>query len=387
MSTPEGSLPPPSASPIPVMRPWIGEAEIVAVSTALRSGWIAQGPQVAAFEREFARCLGTSHAIALSSGTSALELALTLLGIGPGDDVIVPSLTFIATANAVCRVGARPVFADISPTTGTVTATTIEQALTSMTAAAIVVHQAGVPADTEAISRRLPGLPLIQDAACAAGSMTRGQPTAADALLAAWSFHPRKLVTTGEGGMLTTSDAALAERARSLREHGTDAPAALRHHRSIPHREAYTEIGFNMRMTDIQAALGRVQLSRLPALVERRRHLAEHYADCLRADSRLRITGDPDYGQTNYQSLTLHLGPAVPIATTEVLRRLSERGIMGRHGIMAVHRQRAYSSRQHPPLPATEEWTDRSMILPLFHQMTVDDVSRISECILMAVAS
>ncbi len=377
----------PVTSSIPLMRPWVDEAEVMAVANTIRSGWIAQGPQVMAFEREFARHMDLPHAVALSSGTSALEMALTLLEIGPGDDVVVPSLTFIATANAVRRVGARPVFADVSPVTGTLTAATIEQALTPVTAAAIVVHQAGVPADTESISARLPSLPLIEDAACAAGSMTRGRATASGALLAAWSFHPRKLITTGEGGMLTTTDHDFARRARRLREHGTDIPAAVRHNDASPRRESYGEVGFNMRMTDIQAALGRVQLARLAALVEQRRQLAEHYAEHLSVDPRLTLMGDPDYGLTNYQSLCLRLGPDVSVNPTDVLHSLAEQGITGRHGIMAIHRQPAYRDHGHVALPVTDELTERTMILPLFHQMTRGDVRRIARHVLRAVAA
>jgi perosamine synthetase len=361
------------------------EAEVMAVTSAIRSGWIAQGPQVSAFEREFSRALGVPYAVALSSGTSALEMALTLLGIGPGDDVLVPSLTFIATANAVSRVGARPIFADVSPTTGAVTATTLTQARTAATAAAIIVHQAGIPADVDAIALAIPDLPIIEDAACAAGSLTRGRPTGSQARLAAWSFHPRKLVTTGEGGMLTTTDGHLAERVRSLREHGTDSPAAVRHAAGSPARESYLARGFNMRMTDVQAALGRVQLTRLHGIVQRRRELAAVYADHLAGDPRIMMMSDPDYGVTNFQSLWVRLSPELALTTSALLRHLHDHGITGRHGIMAVHRQPAYRDREHGPLPVTDELTDRSVILPLFHQMTHHDVARVSACVLEAV--
>ncbi|HEX7302508.1 DegT/DnrJ/EryC1/StrS family aminotransferase, partial [Lentzea sp.] len=217
---------------IPVMRPLLGEEEAQAAAEAVRSGWVAQGPRVREFEEAFAASVGAGHGIAVSSCTTGLHLAVHVLGIGPGDEVVVPSLSFIATANSVRYTGATPVFADVELATGNLTASTVEPVLTERTRAVMVVHQAGVPADVDAIKALCEprGIAVIEDAACASGSTYKGGPVGANALLAAWSFHPRKLITTGEGGMVTTDDPEWVVRLKRLREHGMSVSAADRHH-------------------------------------------------------------------------------------------------------------------------------------------------------------
>ena len=203
-----------------VMQPWLGEEEIAAVTEVLRSGWVAQGPRVAAFEQAFAARVQSRTGVAVSSCTTGLHLALVVAGVGPGDDVVLPSFSFIATANAATYVGARPVFADVDLTTGNVTAETVERALTPRTRAVIAVDQGGVPVDLDPIRQLCDarGITLVEDAACAAGSTYHDRPVGTGAAITAWSFHPRKLVTTGEGGMVTTDDEAWGARARTLRE-------------------------------------------------------------------------------------------------------------------------------------------------------------------------
>ena len=268
---------------IPIMRPWLGAEEAVAVEGVLASGWVAQGPKVAEFEAAVCGALGAPHGVATTSCTTALHLALHALGVGPGDEVVVPSLSFIATTNAPRYVGARPVFADVDLETQNLTAETVERALGPSTRAVIVVHQAGMPADVDAIAAicESRGVAVVEDAACAIGSTYRGRPVGAGDNLVALSFHPRKLLTTGEGGMLLTSDAALARRLRRLREHGMAVSAHDRHASRSVVVEAYEELGFNYRMTDLQAAVGLVQLGRLDAMVVERRSLADRYRDAL----------------------------------------------------------------------------------------------------------
>lgn len=357
---------------IPVMRPWLGAEEAAAAAEAVSSGWVAQGPRVAAFEQAFAAHIGASHAVALSSCTTGLHLALVAAGIGAGDEVIVPSLSFIATANCARYVGGVPVFADVDGTTQNLTPATVEPCLTPRTRAVILVDQAGVPADLDAMRALCEprGIAVIEDAACAVGSVYRGRPAGARAHLAAFSFHPRKLLTTGEGGMLVTSDADVAARLRRLREHGMDVSAADRHLSRKPVIERYLELGFNFRMTDIQAAIGLVQLGKLDQMIARRRALASRYQDSLAAIPGITTATDPAYGTTNYQSFWVLLPDDFPVSRDELMRRMAEAGASARRGIMAAHLEPAYADVAHRPLPVTERLTARSLILPLFHDMT-----------------
>jgi dTDP-4-amino-4,6-dideoxygalactose transaminase len=270
-----------------------------------------------------------------------------MLGVGPGDEVVVPSFSFIATANCAVYVGATPVFADVEAEHGNLSVRTVEAALTERTRAVVVVDQGGFPVDVapirELCERR--GIALVEDAACAAGSRYRGAPVGAGGTMVAWSFHPRKLLTTGEGGMLTTSDPDVADRARRLREHGMNISAAARHQSRQPIIESYLEVGFNYRMTDIQAAVGLVQLG-------------------------IRTVRDPDWGESNFQSFWVELRDEYPLSRNELLGVLAENGVSARAGIMAAHRQPAYADLAHTELPTTERLTDHTLILPLFHAMT-----------------
>jgi perosamine synthetase len=313
--------------------------------------------------------------VATSSCTTALQLALRVVGVGPGDEVVVPSFSFIATANAVRYTGATPVFADVDAETGNLTARTVEPVLTGRTRAVMAVHQAGMPADIAALRALCDPreVPVVEDAACAAGSTYAGRPVGAGALLAAWSYHPRKLLTTGEGGMVTTDDPEWAVRLRRLREHGMTVSAADRHAAGSVMVEEYAEVGFNYRMTDMQAAVGLVQLGRLPAMVARRRELAARYQTALSKVDGLRCSRDPDHGTTNYQSFWVVLPEDYPGTRNGVLAALAERGISGRRGIMASHLEPAYRDHPHVPLPVSEHLTARSLILPLYHQLTEDE--------------
>ncbi|MFE1882024.1 DegT/DnrJ/EryC1/StrS family aminotransferase [Streptomyces diastatochromogenes] len=368
-----------STDRIPVMIPWLGEEEARAASDAVLSGWVAQGPRVAEFERAFAERVGAEHGIAVSSCTTALHLSLVALGLGPGDEVVVPSLSFIATANAVRYVGAEPVFADVDAATGNLTTSTVDAVRTPRTKAVLAVHQGGVPADVHSLRAACAewDLPLVEDAACAIGSTVGGKPVGHGALIAAWSFHPRKLVTTGEGGMVTTDDAEWAARLRRLREHGMNASAADRHASNRPVLESYLEVGFNYRMTDVQAAIGLVQLGKLDAMIARRRELAARYGALLLDVPGLTPVRDPAHGHSNFQSYWVLLDEDFPVGRDDLLAALAEAGVSARRGIMAAHLEPAYADHPRAPLPVTEHLTRDSLILPLFHTMTEAQQDRV----------
>ena len=369
---------------IPVAKPLLGEQEAEAARRAILSGWVTQGPEVAAFEKEFGIAVGAAHACAVSNCTTALHLALLTLGVGAGDEVITVSHSFIATASCVRYCGAVPVFVDIEPGTFNMNPALIERAITPRTKAVLCVHQMGMPCDLAAIleiaQRR--GLPVIEDAACATGSEILwngkweriGRPHGD---IACFSFHPRKLVTTGDGGMLTTNNAEHDARFRLLRQHAMNVSDATRHSARQVMFESYGEVGYNYRMTDIQGAVGRVQLQRLPEIIERRRLLAGRYREGLEG-SGFGMPTEPAWARSNWQSFCVRLPDA--LEQLDAMQSLLELGVATRRGIMCAHLEQPYSAgsaARWESLPESERAQRRSIILPLFHTMTVDEQDRV----------
>ena len=268
---------------IPITIPYLGEEEERAAQAAIRSGWVTQGPKVAQFERAVADYCGTAEAVAVSSCTTALHLALLVLEVGPGDEVICPSMSFIATANSIRYTGATPVFADVDPRTYNLDPDAVEALITRRTKAILVVHQIGLPADIDrflALAEKY-GVKIVEDAACAIGSRYKGKPIGGHTEMACFSFHPRKVITTGEGGMITTNNVDYAKRLRLLRQHGMSVPDTVRHGAKRVIIEQYVCLGYNYRMTDIQAAIGIEQMKKLDWIVRRRRELASRYTEAL----------------------------------------------------------------------------------------------------------
>jgi len=379
---------------IPVARPWLDEQDAEAARRAILSGWVTQGPEVAAFEREFAAAVGAPHACAVSSCTTALHLALLAVGVGPGDEVITVSHSFIATANAVRYCNAMPVFVDVTADTFNIDPSLVEPAISDRTKAILVVHQLGMPCDLPPILTlaRRRGIPVIEDAACAIGSELLwdghwervGKPHAD---IACFSFHPRKLLSTGDGGMLTTRDQKLDARFRLLRQHGMTVPDTVRHASSHVVFEEYSVPAYNYRMTDIQAAIGREQVKRLPAIVERRRTLAVTYAEYLRGIPGVIPATEPAWARTNWQSYTVRLQP--PLEQRRVMQCLLDEGISTRRGVMNAHREPAYppgSWRATGPLTRGEQAQDTVIVLPLYHQMTDEDQQRVVAALRRAVS-
>lgn len=370
---------------IPIALPLIGEEEAAAAREVVLSGWLSQGPQVAAFEHEFAALVGAAHASAVSNCTTALHLALQALEIGPGDEVITASHSFIATANCIRYTGATPVFADIDPATYNVDPARVAEAITPRTRAILAVHQMGMPCDLASLLTLAErhGLALIEDAACAAGSQINlngrwdliGKPHGD---IACFSFHPRKVITTGEGGMLTTADARRDRTFRLLRQHGMSVSDAVRHGASSVIFEDYVVTGYNYRMTDMQAAIGRKQLTRLPDIVARRRAVADRYRELLGDIDGLVLPAEPAWARSNWQSFCVRLPDDAE--QKDIMQGMLDQGIATRRGIMCSHREPPYATDAlRQKLPESERAQDHSILLPIYAQMDEADVVRVAD--------
>lgn len=372
---------------IPIAQPLLDAAEADAAREAVLSGWISQGPQVAAFEREFATVVDAPHACAVSNCTTALHLALLAAGVQPGDEVITASHSFIATANSIRYCGATPVFVDIDPETYNIDPARVAEAVTDRTRAVLAIHQMGMPCDLPAllsITNRH-GIVLIEDAACAIGSQINiggqwdpiGKPHGA---IACFSFHPRKVITTGEGGMLTTINPDWDRKIRLWRQHGMSVPDTVRHGSQQVIFESYLFVGYNYRMTDMQAAIGRKQLQRLPQIIARRRALASHYAELLDNIEGLILPSEPEWARSNWQSYCVRLPKRVD--QRAVMQNLLDQGIATRRGIMCSHREMPYlCEKQRHDLQQSELAQDHAILLPIYAQMTHEDQARVASAL------
>ena len=372
---------------IPITRPYLGDEEVAAAAEVIRSAWLSQGERVQGFEQAVAGYVGAAEGVAVSNCTVALHLALKAIGIGPGDEVICPSFTFIATANAIIYAGARPVFVDIDEHTYNLDPELAESAITNRTRAIMPVDQIGLAADIPAFKQIADrhGLHLVEDAAPSLGASIGTTRLGGFGHLTCFSFHPRKSITTGEGGVITTDDVEAAAWLRRVRSHAASTSDLQRHRSSSVAFEEYRELGFNYRMTDIQAAIGVVQMRRLDSILAERRRLAERYMQLLGGCEWLSLPYEPAGRPHTFQSFCIRLDPACD--RERIMSELAGRGVATRRGVMAIHLEPYYRDLQgRIELPVTEACAEETMLLPLYFGMTEAEQETVAEALLTAGA-
>lgn len=310
---------------------------------------------------------------------------MIVAGVGPGDEVICPSMSYIATANSIMYVNATPVFAEVKSETYNIDVVHAERLITSKTKAILIVHQIGLPADIDAFKALCAkhNLQLIEDAACAAGSSYKGKKIGSHSDLVCFSFHPRKVITTGDGGMITTSNETYYHRLKLLRQHGMSVNDRVRHQSTTVIIEDHLEVGYNYRLTDIQAAVGIKQLEKLDWIIAARRKIAEKYQQVFGTFDFIRLPVEPEGYSTNWQSYVLYLKPNAPMQRNELMQLLLDRGISTRRGVMTSHRETAYKNHTLAlPLPVSEDAADQSIVLPLYVPMTDEEIDFVIAAIL-----
>lgn len=357
---------------VPLTRPSFSEAEVVEVRKVLRSGWVTQGPKVAEFEKKLREFLQTREIIAVSSCTTALHLCMAVTDIGPGDEVIVPSLTYIATVNAISYVGATPVFADIDLATYNLDPEDVEKKISRRTRAILAVHQIGLAANLESLRKLAKSykLNLIEDAAPALGATYKKEMVGEKGLLVSFSLHPRKSITTGEGGFISTNNKSYANKLRVLRSHGASKSDYARHAATKIEFESFKELGYNYRLSDIAAAIGIVQLAKLPRILKRRRQLAGKYKKSLNNVKSVILPYEPEYAQHTYQSYQIRIAGITDEKRDRLIGWFLSQGIVTRRGVMASHLEPLYRKSVKASLPQTEIVFRESLLLPLFPDMT-----------------
>ena len=371
---------------IPISLPHTGEEEWMATKDSIMSGWLTAGPKVREFEQIFAKRHGVKHAMAVTSATTALHLALVAIGIKEGDEVIVPAFTWISTANVVLYCGGKVVFVDVDRTTFNLDVKDLKNKITAKTKAIIPVHLFGLCADMDAIKEIAGNIPLVEDGACAAGSGYKGRPAGSLGTLGCFSFHPRKSVTTGEGGMITTNDDSLAELISNLRNHGASISEEQRHHGAKPYiLPDFNMLGYNYRMTDLQASVGIVQLKKLDQFIDEREKWASFYDEELKNISWLKtpvVHSDYKHG---WQSYVVSIDEAKsPISRNDIMEKLQQMGVSTRPGTHAPHMLNYYANKYNikpQDFPGARDCNNYSMSIPLFNKMTKEDYEYVVYCL------
>jgi perosamine synthetase len=364
---------------IAIAKPYLTADEAQSAYDTILTGWVTQGPKVQEFEEKFAAYTGSKYAVAVSNCTTALHLAMIVAGIKEGDEVICPSMSYVATANCIKYVNATPVFAEVNEQYN-LDVNDVEKRITAKTKAILLVHQIGMPADIDAFSKlcKKHNLLLIEDAACAAGSSYNGKKIGSHSSLVCFSFHPRKVITTGDGGMVTTNDEDLYKRIRLLRQHAMSVNDRERHTSGKIIFEDHLEVGYNYRMTDIQAAVGIKQLEKLNLIVSERRQIAQRYNEAFKTINHINIPFEKEGYFTNYQSYVIYIKKESPVSRNRFMELMLEKGISTRRGIMTSHRESAYKNDyKNVSLPLSENYSDNSVVLPLFYPMTNEDIETV----------
>ena len=364
---------------IPISKPYFNKQEEKVISDVIRSGWVMQGPRVSEFEEEFAKYVGSKYAVAVSSGTAALHLSLLAIGVKAGDEVIIPSFSFIATANSVVHCGASPVFIDIDQRTYNIDPKRVEEYLANAVKknskkikAIMPVHQLGMPADMDYIMTiaKKYNLYVVEDAACALGSEYKGRKAGNIGDVGCFSFHPRKIITTGEGGMITTNDKRIAEKVRLLRNHGMTISPHERNKKVTIKKEEYPLVGYNYRMTDLQGAIGLVQMEKLEYILNKRRAIARRYNSLLEKIEWLERPHVPAYANPNYQSYIVRVKEGGYKIRNHIVSKLIGSGISCKAGVQAIHMEKCYREKyKGDRLINTERAFYSTMLLPLYSEL------------------